>query len=49
MDVSMKVNNHYFEQGNIQVNLSKSFKDHKLKSADGAGIVAAIENIETDY
>ena len=45
----VKINNHYFEAGNIQFNLDKTFEPYPLASADGAGIVAAIEKLETAH
>ena len=45
----MKINNHYFEAGNIQFNLDKTFEPYPLSSADGTGIVAAIEKLETAH
>ena len=38
----VRVNNHYFEQGNIQFNLHKVFPSTPLTSSDGAGICAMI-------
>ena len=46
---SIKVNNHYFEQGNVQFNLDKTFEPVSLPVADAENIVAAIKKIETDY
>jgi hypothetical protein len=46
---NVKINNHYFEAGNIQFNLNKTFEPVALKSADGAGIVSMIEKLETTH
>ena len=46
---NIKINNHYFEAGNIQFNLNKSFENVPLPSADAAGIVATIEKLETNH
>jgi capping protein alpha len=35
---SIRVNNHYFENGNIQFNLSKNFDPVTLTATDGPGI-----------
>lgn len=45
----MKINNHYFEEGNIQFNLSKEFGPIPLEAADGPNIVKAIKKTETNY
>ena len=45
----IKINNHYFEQGNIHFGLERSFENIPLASADGAGIVSAINKTETEY
>ncbi|CDW79564.1 f-actin capping protein alpha subunit [Stylonychia lemnae] len=49
LDGSVKVHNHYFEQGNIQFNLNKNFPASKVKSFNGKGIVDQIAKLETDY
>lgn len=46
---TIKVNNHYWENGNIQFHLSKSFTDETLDSADAAVIVAKIRQLESSY
>lgn len=46
---SVKVNNHYFESGNIQFSLQKEFTNIPLAAADGENIVAAIDKTETEY
>lgn len=46
---SIKINNHYFEAGNIQFNLDRKFDAVPLAAADGPGIVAAIEKLETAH
>ena len=45
----MRINNHYFEEGNIQFNLSKDFAPVAIEAADGPNIVKAIRKLETDY
>lgn len=49
MNGVVKINNHYFEEGNIQFNLSKNFGPLALEAADGPNIVKAIKKAETDY
>ena len=46
---SIKINNHYFENGNIHFSLNRDFANIPLQTADGDGIVAAINKTETDY
>ena len=46
---SIRINNHYFEQGNIQFSLKKSFEARKLAASDGEGICAEINKLETNY
>ena len=46
---TVKINNHYFEEGNIQFNLSKDFGPIALEAADGPSIAKAIRAAETDY
>ena len=46
---NVKINNHYFEAGNIQFNMDKTFDPVPLASADGPGIAAAIEKLETAH
>ena len=41
------VNNHYFELGNVQINLKKVIAPYQIKGASGGEIVAAIEAYET--
>lgn len=43
-----KIHNHYFEQGNIQFNLNKSFPGAKPKSFTGKGIVDLISRLESE-
>ena len=43
------INNHYFEAGNVQVNLKKDFAKQNLEAATGEAIVKAIEKLETNY
>ncbi len=45
----MRVNNHYFEQGNIQFNLHKTFSGIPLAASDGPGICDEINKQETAY
>ena len=49
MNGVVKINNHYFEEGNIQFNLNKSFGPIALDAADGPNIVKGIKKAETDY
>lgn len=46
---SIKVNNHYFENGNIHFGLQKDFANIALQNADADGIIAAINKTETKY
>lgn len=46
---NIKINNHYFEAGNIQFNMDKTIEPTPLATADGPGIVAAIEKLETNH
>lgn len=43
----IKVNNHYWETGNIQFHLMKKYEDVDLESADAAVIVEAINRLES--
>ena len=45
----IKINNHYFENGNIQFNLEKDFANVPLAAADAENIVKAIHATETNY
>ena len=45
---SVKLHNHYFEQGNIQFNLKKAFPPQKLKTLSAKAIVDLICKLETD-
>jgi hypothetical protein len=49
MTGSIKVNNHYFEFGNMAFNLVKKFDPVTLSASDGQTIVAKINEIETKY
>lgn len=49
MHGSIRVNNHYFENGNVQFNLVKKFEPVPLKSSDGAGICQTINELESKY
>lgn len=44
----IKVHNHYFEQGNIQFNINKTFPAVQLKTQTGKAIVDSIAKHETD-
>lgn len=46
---SVRVHNHYFEQGNIQFNLSKDFPATKLKEQTGKAVLAHIKKTENSY
>lgn len=46
---SIKINNHYFENGNIHFNLNREFANIPLAAADGENIIAAINKTETEY
>ena len=46
---TIKINNHYFEQGNIHFSLHKDFENIPLENADADGIIAAINKTETKY
>jgi hypothetical protein len=45
---TIKVHNHYFEQGNIQFNLNKNIPAGKLTNLNGKAIVDFISKSETD-
>jgi hypothetical protein len=44
----VKIHNHYFEQGNIQFNMNKSFGPIQLKTMTAKAIVDQISKQETD-
>lgn len=46
---SIKLNNHYFENGNIHFALNKDFAGIPLENADADGIISAIKKTETQY
>ena len=46
---TIKINNHYFESGNIHFGLEQSFEGIALAQADADNIVAAILRTETAY
>ena len=46
---SIKINNHYFENGNIQFSTSQNFSDVPLEGADEENIVKAISKTESNY
>jgi len=46
---TIKINNHYFENGNIHFGLEQSFEGVPLAQADAENIVAAINKTETMY
>jgi capping protein alpha len=45
---SIKIHNHYFEQGNIQFNLNQSIPSTKLPNLSGKHIVDFINKSETN-
>ena len=45
----MRINNHYFEGGNVQFNLTKNFEPMPLTATDGAGICKQIDKFESGY
>jgi hypothetical protein len=45
----IKVNNHYWEVGNIQFHLSKKYEEFSLENADAETIIKAINKCETEY
>ena len=45
----IKINNHYWEQGNIQFHLAKKYEDIALTSADAPVIIDTIDKLETEY
>ena len=49
MTGSVRVNNHYFENGNVQFNLSKKFEAVPLTASDGVSICAKINEMEAKY
>lgn len=46
---SIKINNHYFEQGNIHFGLERTFANIPLAQADADNILATIRKTETEY
>jgi capping protein (actin filament) muscle Z-line, alpha len=46
---SIKVQNHYFEQGNIQFNMNKDIPAAKLSAQTGRAVVDFIAKSETTY
>ena len=46
---SVKINNHYYENGNISFSLAKEFSGIALSAADAENIVGAINKTETEY
>ena len=49
MNGVVRINNHYFESGNIQFNLHKVFSNIPLKASDGPGICEEINRQESAY
>ena len=49
MSGTVKINNHYFESGNVHFAIEQSFSDIALAQADGENIVLAINKTETAY
>lgn len=49
MSGTVKINNHYFESGNVHFAIDQSFSDIALAQADGENIVVAIAKTETAY
>jgi capping protein (actin filament) muscle Z-line, alpha len=49
MHGSIKVNNHFFENGNVQFNLDKKYEPVQLKGSDGVSICEKINELETAY
>jgi capping protein (actin filament) muscle Z-line, alpha len=49
MTGSVRINSHFWENGNVQFNLIKNFDETALAASDGVSIVAAIEKLETRY
>lgn len=45
---SVKIQNHYFEQGNIQFNMSKDFPAAKLSALTARAVVDSISKSETN-
>lgn len=45
---TIKIHNHYFEQGNIQFNMNKNFEASSLKSLKGKAVVEQIAKLETE-
>ena len=45
----IKINNHYWEQGNIQFHLVKKYEEVDLTSADAPVIIETIDKLETEY
>ena len=46
---TIKINNHYFEQGNVHFGLERSFEGIPMGGADAQNIVDAINKTETAY
>lgn len=46
MTGSIRVNNHYFENGNVQFNLTRKFEAVSLAASDGESICAKINEVE---
>jgi hypothetical protein len=49
MSGSIRVNNHFFENGNVQFNLHKKYEGIALSGSDGESICHKINEVETAY
>ena len=49
MTGSIRVNNHFFENGNVQFNLHKKYDTIALTGSDGESICQKINEVETAY
>ena len=49
MSGSIRVNNHFFENGNVQFNLDKKYENLALTGSDGDSICQKINEMETAY
>jgi len=49
MTGSIRVNNHFFENGNVQFNLHKKYDTIALAGSDGESICQKINEVETAY
>lgn len=46
---SIKINNHYFEAGNVHCGITKEFTGIALPNSDAENIILAIDKTETAY